>query len=97
LNLRQLTHLIVESRCYEPGLLAHVLRYATHLIEITFEEKEKFFIKFVQVFMVIERKCSYTKMFGLFMPVMNDSENQNITVKMDSDSKQFEGMKTSSL
>lgn len=96
MNLRQLTHLIVESRCYEPGILAHALRYATHLIEITFEEK-KFFTKFVQVFMAIERKCSYTKMLGLFMPVMNDSENQNITVKMDSDSKQFEGMKTSSL
>ncbi|EIE76677.1 hypothetical protein RO3G_01381 [Rhizopus delemar RA 99-880] len=100
LDLRQLTHLIVESRCYGPGRLAHVLRYATNLVEITFEEKEKFSTKFVQAFMAIERKCSSTvpiKMFDFFKPVLNDSENQNIDVKADSNSKQFEGMKTPSL
>ncbi|KAI9274020.1 hypothetical protein EDC94DRAFT_510429, partial [Helicostylum pulchrum] len=60
LKLMRVVNLVVCDGLYHLDLIKQVLKYATSLSSITFEEKENFSIKFVQSFMKIERECVFT-------------------------------------
>ncbi|KAI9470946.1 MAG: hypothetical protein EXX96DRAFT_643950, partial [Benjaminiella poitrasii] len=83
LDIHRLTHLIIGNTIYEPELIRHVLTYAVNLQVITFEERGKFSIKFIQMFMTIEKKCKFLvplRVYDIFMLVVENSENKCITI-----------------
>lgn len=86
LDIHRLTHLRLRNTFYEPELIRHVLTYAVNLQVITFEGRGKCLIKFIQMFMTIEKKCKFLvplKAYDAFTLVVEDSEKKCITININ--------------
>jgi hypothetical protein len=59
MDIRQIETLLVEDRYYLPEFVSHFLKYAINLKSVTFDNRARFKISFIQMFLVINQKCIF--------------------------------------
>lgn len=84
IDIRRLVHLNISAADYNEAYLKHVLKYASHLKSITFEDRNRFSIQFNQMFMEVEKEIKLMvpmTAYNKFVLVQEDAENTSLDIQ----------------